>query len=57
MARILVIALAAAMIGGGVVYAVMHYLERSPAPVEVQVRKTPPTPNPQSTEKMSVAAC
>ncbi len=49
MARILVVALAAAMIGGGVVYAVMQYLERSPAPVEVQVRKTPPTPNPEPT--------
>ena len=49
MARILVIALAAAMIGGGVVYAVMHYLERSPAPVEVQVRTTPTTPNPEPT--------
>ena len=49
MARILVIALAAAMIGGGVVYAVMQYLERSPAPVEVQVRKTPRTPNPEPT--------
>lgn len=48
MARTLVVIVIAAIVGGGVVYAAMLYLDRNPVDVEVSVRSaTPTTPAPE----------
>ena len=46
MARILLVALLAAAIGGAIVYGVMLYLERNPLQVDLQVRSATATPVP-----------
>ena len=49
MARILIIMLVAAVIGGGVVYAAMLYQDRSPVQVEVPALGFPPSSDPAPT--------
>ena len=44
MARIVIIALVAAVVGGGIVYFVMQYLDMNPVQVDFQVRSATPTP-------------
>ena len=44
----MVAVLASVIVGGGIVYGAMPYLERNPLQVDIVVRSTTPTPTPAS---------